>query len=159
MKRTLLFLLFVFCLCFAYWNRYQPVNLSLVAPTIKKAEIKGEVNKPGIYSIKWEATIQDLIEEAGGLTKAADIQNLTLLENVEPDSTIMIPSSKETAHLISINSASKEELCRLHRIGPAMADRIIAYRQEKPFSTLEEIMNVKEIGPKLFEAIKNQISL
>lgn len=69
MKRTLLFLLFVFCLCFAYWNRYQPVNLSLVAPTIKKAEIKGEVNKPGIYSIKWEATIQDLIEEAGGHTK------------------------------------------------------------------------------------------
>ena len=30
---------------------------------------------------------------------------------------------------------------------------------KQPFSTLEEIMNVKGIGPKLFEAIKNQISL
>ena len=47
----------------------------------------------------------------------------------------------------------------LDGVGEATAEKIIAYRQEKPFSTLEEIMNVKGIGPKLFEVIKDQISL
>lgn len=159
MKKTLLFLLFIFCVCFAYWNRYQPVSLDLIAPSIKQAEIKGEVQNPGIYSIKWDGTLQDLINEAGGLTNDADVTNLTLLQRVEADSTMFIPSKEETQQLISINSASKEELCRLPKIGPAIADRIIAYRQQKPFSTIEEIMNVKGIGQKMFDGIKDQISL
>ncbi len=159
MKKTLLFLLFIFCVCFAYWNRYQPVSLDLIAPSIKQAEIKGEVQNPGIYSIKWDGTLQDLINEAGGLTNDADVMNLTLLQRVEADSTMFIPSKEETQQLISINSASKEELCRLPKIGPAIADRIIAYRQQKPFSTIEEIMNVKGIGQKMFDGIKDQISL
>lgn len=159
MKKTLLFLLFIFCVCFAYWNRYQPVSLDLIAPSIKQAEIKGEVQNPGIYSIKWDGTLQDLINEAGGLTNDADVTNLTLLQRVEADSTMFIPSKEETQQLISINSASKEELCRLPKIGPALADRIIAYRQQKPFSTIEEIMNVKGIGQKMFDGIKDQISL
>ena len=104
--------------------------------------------------IKWDGTLQDLINEAGGLTNDADVTNLTLLQRVEADSTMFIPSKEETQQLISINSASKEELCRLPKIGPAIADRIIAYRQQKPFSTIEEIMNVKGIGQKMFDGIK-----
>ncbi|MFQ5839836.1 MAG: ComEA family DNA-binding protein, partial [Candidatus Methylomirabilales bacterium] len=53
---------------------------------------------------------------------------------------------------ININTASRQELMRLKRIGPAYADRIIEYRETYgPFQRPEEIMRVKGIGPKTWE--------
>ena len=60
---------------------------------------------------------------------------------------------------ISLNTASAEELDALSGVGPAIAQRIIAYRQQKPFETIEEIMEVKGIGEKMFEKIKEEIML
>lgn len=59
---------------------------------------------------------------------------------------------------ININTASSEELQLLPRIGPATADKIITARTEHgPFETIEDIQNVKGIGPKTFETIKEYI--
>src|SRR5215475_6498814 len=51
---------------------------------------------------------------------------------------------------VNINTASAAELAYLPRIGAKVAERIIAYRKEKPFSRPEELMEVKGIGEKLF---------
>ena len=60
--------------------------------------------------------------------------------------------------LININTASSEELQRLNGIGPALAGRIIDYRQTYGrFVTIEEIKEVKGIGDKTFEKIKDMI--
>ena len=61
---------------------------------------------------------------------------------------------------ININVADKEQLQALPRIGPKMAERILLYRHEKgSFKTKEELMNVKGIGPKTFEKLKNLITI
>lgn len=159
MKKALLFFLFAFCIFFTYTNRYQPISLELASPALKRVEIKGEVQNPGTYRMKWDATLDDLIQEAGGLLDTADPSSLSLIQNVDPDSTIFIPSAKQTEQQISINTASKEELCRLKGVGPSLAQRIIDYRSQKPFSSLEEIMQVKGIGEKLFAKFKEQIRL
>lgn len=159
MKKALLFFLFLFCIVFTYTNRYQPVSLELVQPTLKTVEIKGEVKKPGVYEVKWDATVKDVIQEAGGLLEQADTKGVSLVENVEPDSTVLIPSIEKAKTLISINSASLEDLCRLKGVGPALAKRIIDYRSVNPFDTLEEIMQVKGIGEKMLEKIRDQITL
>ncbi len=66
----------------------------------------------------------------------------------------------EPRALININTAPIDVLCQLPGIGPKTAERIIEYRQTRGrFRTVEEIMNVRGIGPKKFEQIKNLITV
>ena len=59
------------------------------------------------------------------------------------------------AESIDINHANQDELKQLPRIGPAMAGRIIEYRNTNgPFTSLDELKKVKGIGKKTFELIK-----
>lgn len=58
---------------------------------------------------------------------------------------------------VNINTASKEVLMTLKGVGEAIAERIIEYRKAHPFKTPEEIMKVKGIGTKIFEANKDKI--
>lgn len=60
---------------------------------------------------------------------------------------------------ININTASKEELENLTGIGPTKANDIISYREENDFEKIEDIQNVKGIGPATFEKIKNEITV
>ncbi len=72
---------------------------------------------------------------------------------------VSIPSAasrlQEAAPLsININTASAEELCRLPRIGPKTAARIIAYRDANgPFKAKKELEKVRGIGPKTLEKL------
>ena len=60
---------------------------------------------------------------------------------------------------VNINKATVEELCLLKRIGPSYAQRIVDYREQNgPFQKPEDIMKVKGIGLKTFEANKDIIT-
>ena len=59
---------------------------------------------------------------------------------------------------ININKATVDELCVLKRIGPSYAQRIVDYREQNgPFEKPTDIMKVKGIGLKTFEANKEVI--
>lgn len=61
---------------------------------------------------------------------------------------------------VSINSASAEQLTALPRVGPVIAERIVAFRKEhEGFKSLKELMNVSGIGPKTFEKLAPLIRL
>ncbi|MEE0943962.1 MAG: ComEA family DNA-binding protein [Clostridia bacterium] len=60
---------------------------------------------------------------------------------------------------VNINYASIEDLDKLKGIGPTIAERIVEYRQKKPFLSINEIMNVKGIGKNKFEDIKDYITI
>jgi competence protein ComEA len=60
---------------------------------------------------------------------------------------------------VNINKATVDELCVLKRIGPSYAQRIVDYREQNgPFEKPEDIMKVKGIGFKTFEANKGMIT-
>ena len=66
----------------------------------------------------------------------------------------------EENELVSINTASKDELMTLSGIGESKANSIIEYREEHGiFEAIEDIMNVSGIGESAFEKIKNQITV
>ena len=61
---------------------------------------------------------------------------------------------------IDINAASVKQLVRLPGMGEKRAAAIIHYRKEHGcFKTKEEIMEVTGIGEKIYDGIKNKISV
>lgn len=87
-------------------------------------------------------------------TEDTEMPSSALTENTES-----IPSAT-AAFPMNINTASAEELALLPGIGEVLAGRIVAYREEHgAFVSIEELMDVKGIGEKRFEAIRDKITV
>ena len=56
--------------------------------------------------------------------------------------------------ILNLNTATQAELETLPGIGPALAQRIIAHRQTRPFQTVDELNDVSGIGDKRLEAVR-----
>jgi competence protein ComEA len=66
-----------------------------------------------------------------------------------------IAASSQPSGVVNINTASSQELELLPRVGPALAGRIIEYREANgPFKTIEEILVVKGIGESSFQKLE-----
>lgn len=138
-----------------------------------KVYITGEVNTPGVYDVDMDNRIQDVVEMAGGLTNEADIESVNFAAYVKDEQHIIIHKIGESVdktqnsiqnsngeNLININTADKEELKKLSGIGDVIAENIIRYRETNgKFNSIEEIKNVSRIGSKLYEQIKDDITI
>lgn len=143
-------------------------------------EIKGAVQKPGVYILDSESVVKDLINEAGGLTAKGDLSNINqakLLINhecikiyelgevqnekdVQTVGQVVQPKGINSDGRININTASMEELDKLPGIGPQYAQRIIDYREkEGSFQKIEDIMKVEGIKTGVFNKIKEKITV
>lgn len=60
---------------------------------------------------------------------------------------------------VNLNTASAEALTSLKGIGPSTAEKIIEYRKEHRFDSVEDIMNIKGIGEKTFLKIKDELEV
>jgi len=80
---------------------------------------------------------------------------------VTPSDLLGSPVQEETSGgKININTASKDELISLPRIGPAIAERIITYRQkEGSFKSIKDLDNVSGIGEATMEQLKDLITV
>lgn len=150
-----------------------------VLPQYFMVDIKGEIEKPGVYKVLEEKRIIDVIELSGGLLSDADITSINLSEKIHDEMIIYIPKkeieivkendSKEevvqkkdnsVSTKISINTGTKNDLMKVKGIGEVKAKSIIDYRMKNGrFKKVEDLMKVKGIGQATFDKIKDYIKL
>jgi len=61
--------------------------------------------------------------------------------------------------LVDLNTATREQLEALPSIGPVTADKIIAYRNQTPFTRVEDLLEIRGIGPKTLDALRNCVTV
>lgn len=132
--------------------------------------ISGEVKNTGVYYLKKDSRITDLINICGGLTEEADVSKINPAQKLNDSDKIIIPKKENNIETedenkgvdnvqdkININTATKDELTSLNGIGEATANKIINYRNKNKFKEIEDIMNVPGIGEAKFNNIKDYI--
>ncbi|AEN87547.1 MULTISPECIES: helix-hairpin-helix domain-containing protein [Priestia] len=141
-------------------------------------DIKGAVQKPGVYQLPKDARVKDALAQAGGATKEADLRQLNLASKLQDEMAVYIPaageeippsspissiSSSGTSNnqpLVNINTATTDELQTLNGIGPSKASAIVSYREENGlFQKVEDLGQVSGIGEKSLEKIKAEITV
>jgi len=137
--------------------------------------VTGAVREPDVYVLSPGSIVKDALAAAGGPTGDADLERINLAVQVHDQQQIYVPRQGEgtppvppvsvalpavPVAAININAASAAELEALPGIGPAFAQRIVDYRAEHgPFATIEEIMEVKGIGPATFARLEGLIAV
>lgn len=139
----------------------KPLNLEDISKLKSKeitVEVKGYLKNPGMFTIKSYSNINDLVNELE-LYPDSNLDHLSLNKQLLNEDIVIVNKNDERS-MISINSASLEELMTLKGIGDKIAQRIIDYRTNvKHFDSIEAIKNVKGIGEAIFENIKDFIIL
>lgn len=155
---------------------------SVIDDTNIKVDIKGAVKYPGVYEIKKESRVTDLIKLAGGITEVADLDATNLSTKLNDEDCVVIyekgqadkmqnvqnatkspevlSGDGKSSATININSASKAELNTLTGIGDVKADAIIKYREENGgFKSVEELTSVEGIGEKSLSKFIDKVDI
>lgn len=138
-------------------------------------DVKGAVNRPGIYYLSRDSRVQEAIEAAGGQNSRADLRTVNLAKQLQDQQMIYVPSEGEQAiptsatatdatgsnsEKININTANKDELQKLDGIGEKKAEKIIEYRQQHgEFKSADDLKNVNGFGDKTVARLKDQLSV
>jgi competence protein ComEA len=141
----------------------------IVKPAEIFVHVVGEVQAPGIYQLKSGARLMDAVFAAGGLSKLADQSSVNLARELSDGEQVVVfrtgeaptasgPNAKNSR--ISLNQSSALELEQLPGVGPALAGRIVDWREANGgFKKKEDLLNISGIGDKLFAGIKDEVIL
>ncbi len=139
----------------------EAVPIPTVTPPSLHVYVTGAVTHPGVVSVPAGSLLVDALDAVGGATEDADLESVNLAAPLVENQHVIIPRRAATATppsaavatvappsaLVNINTATAAELETLPHIGPAMAERIIAYREANgPFQRIEDLQEVEGIG-------------
>lgn len=72
---------------------------------------------------------------------------------------LSVHAAQAVSGQLNIATAQADEFALLPGIGPKKAEAIVAHRAEHPFQKVEDLIEVKGIGPKMFEKIKAYLTI
>ena len=138
-------------------------------------DIEGAVVAPGVYKLAASSIIQDALMSAQGLAADADrdwvAKNLNLAAKLSDGAKVYVPQVGEAVtqtadagtqgvvdsqSLININTASSDSLDSLPGVGPATVAKITNGR---PYTNINDLLDKKVVSAKVFDEIKDKISV
>jgi competence protein ComEA len=140
-------------------------------------QVAGAVRRPGVYRLRADRRVDDAVRQAGGPTARADLAGVNLAAKVSDGQQVIVPaagaaggaaavpaagSSAAAAaapgQKLNLNTAAAEQLDQLDGVGPATAQKIVAYRQAHGgFRSVTELDQVPGIGEKKLAGLKDRV--
>lgn len=142
--------------------------------------VLGALHAPGIVEVRPGDRVVDAIAAAGGTTDDADLAGVNLARVLADGEQLRVPRAGEVvapppadagtaaesgaggaaSGLVNINTADATALEALPGVGPALAARIIAWREENgPFRAVDELLAVSGIGERTLDGMRDQVAL
>ena len=164
-----------------------PGGLSTTSGSVV-VHVTGAVSRPGVVTLPPGSRVTDAINAVGGASAEADTQQLNLARVLTDGEQIRVPRIGEVlpdpapqtggdaapgartsqgksgggaaSGTININTASASELEKLPGIGPALAQRIVEYRDSHgPFANVDALTDVPGIGKAKLEGLREQATV
>ena len=152
----------------------SPVQVNIPVRGPVKADVSGAVANPGVYSLSFDARIEDAIKAAGGVTEVADptflAKSINLAQRVTDGMKIYVPRANEIGQSgagmvagaststetkqININNATLAELDTLPGVGAVTAQKIV---DSRPYSSIEELSTKKVVNKSVYDKIKGMV--
>lgn len=148
-------------------------------PKMTLVHVAGAVRTPGVYRVGGDSRVIQAVRIAGGPTRDADLSRLNLAAPVADGQQVVIPfrprpgagggggasgvgtsgAGGDAAGPVSLSSATAADLEALDGVGPALAARIIAWRDSHGgFSSVDALDEVPGIGPARMEALRPHLT-
>jgi competence protein ComEA len=162
----------------------SPPSTSRPAPpttdTTIVVQVAGAVSRPGVYAMAAGSRVHELLARAGGPAAGADPNALALAAPLTDGERVYVPKVGEVIPAgggigsarpgtgsgtappvgpVDLNRATADELDLLPGIGPSTAQAIVDYRdQHGPFGSVDELLDVRGIGPAKLDAIRDLVT-
>jgi competence protein ComEA len=138
-------------------------------------DVAGAVRRPGLYKLPDGSRVALAVERAGGLSRRAERTGVNLAAPLSDGQQVIVPArgspgasgatggagasgGSAAGGPISLSSAGEAQLETIDGIGPALAGRIIEYRNAHGgFRSLDELKQVSGIGDKRFETLRKAL--
>ena len=163
-----------------------PGGLSATSGSVV-VHVTGAVSSPGVVTLPPGSRVTDAINAVGGASADADTEQLNLARVLTDGEQIRVPrigevlpdpapqpggaatpsvgtapgkTNGDASGTININTASASELEKLPGIGPALAQRIVEYRDSHgPFASVDALTDVPGIGKAKLEGLREQATV
>ena len=141
------------------------------APARVLVHVVGAVRHPGVYQLADGARARDAVLAAGGATRRAALDGLNLAARVADGEQVIVPvrghgspvgaaPTPGKPPVVRLNQADAAALDALPGVGPATAQRIVAWREQHgPFATVDGLLDVPGIGEAKLAAMREQLAL
>lgn len=137
--------------------------------------VAGEVRRPGVLDLPAGSRVDDAVQQAGGARRGTDLSGLNLARVLVDGEQVLVgvvgpvpgaaASAAEqapgsAAALVSLNTATLDQLDTLPGVGPVTAQKILDWREANgAFSAVEELLEIDGIGDKTLAELAPHVTL
>jgi competence protein ComEA len=158
-------------------------STTATAPTEVVVHVAGAVVSPGVRRLPPGSRVTDALDAAGGALPDADLPRVNLAAPLVDGQQVYVPRPGEEVPVaggsglpggagvagsggvvpgtpVDLNTATAEQLDTLPGVGPATAAAIIAHREQHgPFTSVDQLLDVRGIGEAKLEQLRDLVSV